>query len=71
MPSAAPRAPPGPGGNPAPVVFSVYSLQRQMGLASRPRAMAALPAAPTSSLLAAARTARRVAKRRGRQPAVM
>lgn len=28
---------PGPGGRPAPVVFSVYSDQRQMGLACRAR----------------------------------
>lgn len=64
---------PGPGGRPAPVVFSVYSLHSTMGLASRPRAMAAVPAVPTSSVSAAARTAtvRRAAARSGaaRQPA--
>lgn len=58
---------PGPGGRPAPVVCSVYSLHRQSGLASRPSAMAAVPATPTSVSSAAARTAteRRAAARRG------
>ena len=55
------------------MVFSVYSLHSTMGLASRPRAMAAVPAVPTSSVSAAARTAtvRRAAARSGaaRQPA--
>lgn len=51
---------PGPGGSPAPVVCKVYSLHRQMGLATRPSAPAATA---TVSLLvlspAAARTRRR------------
>jgi hypothetical protein len=53
---AAVSFPPGPGGRPAPVVFSVYSLHRQMGFATRPRPMAARPAVPTSWSAAAART---------------
>jgi hypothetical protein len=58
-PSAAPSAPPATSaGSPDPVVASVYSDQRQIGLARRPRAMAAVPATPTSSLSAWARTRR-------------
>ena len=53
---AAVSFPPGPGGRPAPVVFSVYSLHRQMGFATRPRPMAARPVVPTSWSAAAART---------------
>ena len=33
---AAVSFPPGPGGRPAPVVFSVYSLHRQMGFGAPP-----------------------------------
>lgn len=54
MPSAAPRAPPGPGGSPDPVVFRVYSDHSTMGLAARPAAIATKPAVPMSSELLAA-----------------
>ena len=46
---AAPSAPPGPSGRPEPVVASVNSLQRQMGLAGRPSAIRAVPTVPMSS----------------------
>lgn len=49
-----------------------HSDQRHSGLATRPRAIAALPAVPTSSSAAAARTAWRAERRSGaaRRPAV-
>lgn len=47
---AAPSSPPGPGGSPDPVVFSVYSDHSAIGFATSPAAIAATPA-PLMSLL--------------------
>ena len=60
---AAPKAPPGPGGSPSPVVASVYADSSTMGPATRPPAIAAVPAGPTDSSDDAARTATAVCRR--------
>lgn len=49
MPSAAPRSPDGPGGNPAPVVARVYSDQMQIGERARLTAAAPIRAPDVSS----------------------
>ena len=67
-PPAAPKAPPGPGGSPSPVVASVYADSSTIGLATRPPAMAAVPAGPTDCSDDAARTATAV-RRRGKRRA--
>ncbi len=68
-PPAAPNAPPGPGGSPSPVVASVYADSSTIGLATRPPAIAAVPAGPTDCSDDAARTATAVRRRGTRRAA--